>query len=1001
MKKKILLIVSFLLTTFILLSLNISTTFAWTTSDKIPDIVKNSHATLTIVTHWYLASADDWVKEMWEAIKDRIGENNKVSIYEFKVSEDNYTTFKYIAWASVEDATSLIILLDWSNLAWITPSIGTLNNFFSLKDHLKYDIKVRDAILKNINSDLKKYSVTVPFKDVEGFVALEAVKLIIQQHQFKPFLSLPIHLIGHSRWGSVVSHMSEELGKHWILVDQVTMLDPHPMSNAWKLVSEAPPIFNNVIYSDTYFQNSDKKDWKNSFIVGYANSGTSDVTELTDLLINSRLEFFWPHSAVHSYYYWTITDKKIAEVDDNWYKEPRTGLWYAKSKIWIENGMKKRLESGIHPDLLPEYSQTSYFGYDKEKEYLKKRNLIVGELNWITYPNIMLASNKWDKDYDILSKTENSFNFPIFYKLSDYKDNTIKVFLDNDRDPFNNNVNPFNILEEKVPIKSNLQTIYNKNISIPKKSFDGYTWTYYLWISITNTEWKTRYDYSYKPVSNLSTVQKPIVSKVGTWTMVTKAPIEKIKVVVKPKSTVVAKPKIEDKTNSVDAVTLAKITKAADNLIAKLKGNEKLLISLKDKISKIDSKNNKVVELLITYITLKVDLELKNIADKSDDLDNILNLVQNAENTDIPTTETENGVIIDDDNSHIAKEGEATFSVVTGYPSSINSNDKINYWWTMNATVLDNSDDRVSTWVEYGKNGTFERSTTKRDTTKSDRNYTDSVSYFDVNTTYSFRAVAQKWNIITYGEVHTFTIGKPSEQVWTIKNQSSYSIVYDKFSVVTGYPSSINSNDKINYWWTMNATVLDNSDDRVSTWVEYGKNGTFERSTTKRDTTKSDRNYTDSVSYFDVNTTYSFRAVAQKWNIITYGEVHTFTIGKPSEQVWTIKNQSSYSIVYDKFSVVTGYPSSINSNDKINYWWTMNATVLDNSDDRVSTWVEYGKNGTFERSTTKRDTTKSDRNYTDSVSYFDANTTYSYRAVAQKWGDIVYGEVHTFTIDKK
>jgi hypothetical protein len=60
----------------------------------------------------------------------------------------------------------------------------------------------------------------------------------------------------------------------------------------------------------------------------------------------------------------------------------------------------------------------------------------------------------------------------------------------------------------------------------------------------------------------------------------------------------------------------------------------------------------------------------------------------------------------------------------------------------------------------------------------------------------------------------------------------------------------------------------------------------------------------------------------------------------------------------------------------------MHGSIPDSSNDMIVAWVEYGKNGTFELSTSKANTYGGSRNFSGYAYGLKDNTTYSYRAVA-------------------
>lgn len=102
--------------------------------------------------------------------------------------------------------------------------------------------------------------------------------------------TLPVHLIGHSRGGSLVASLARQLGEAGVWVEQLTMIDPVPVDK-----DEEPKLTRNVEYAESIWQNGD------AFADGRAVSGANN-RQLTSL----EGGYSGPHSDTHLWYHATI-----------------------------------------------------------------------------------------------------------------------------------------------------------------------------------------------------------------------------------------------------------------------------------------------------------------------------------------------------------------------------------------------------------------------------------------------------------------------------------------------------------------------------------------------------------------------------------------------------------------------------------------------------------------------------------------------------------------------
>jgi hypothetical protein len=135
----------------------------------------------------------------------------------------------------------------------------------------------------------------------------------------------PLHLIGHSRGGSLVCELSRLLGTNGVWLDHLTTLDPHPLNNDgftldalfYSAVDAPARTYANVLYHDNYWQDAS---WP---VYGKTVSG-SYTRELTSFSSGYSSQ----HSDVHLWYHGTIDLRVPASDTEASLTSSERGTWW-------------------------------------------------------------------------------------------------------------------------------------------------------------------------------------------------------------------------------------------------------------------------------------------------------------------------------------------------------------------------------------------------------------------------------------------------------------------------------------------------------------------------------------------------------------------------------------------------------------------------------------------------------------------------------------------------
>jgi len=234
-------------------------------------------AGVTLITHGYGGDADGWIAAMANDIPNYHSfPSTNFTTYKITLTTDG--TSYFYQWEptnstppATTDTGEIIVKLDWSQMA------GGLSAPYDISTYEVAWIASRVLLQTNVIPALGGHAL----------------------------VEFPLHLIGHSRGGSLVSEISRILGTNGLWVDHLTTLDPHPVNNDGfidpLLVTDAPVrTYANVLFHDNY--------WENINVYPYGEALAGAYVRPLDSSLSSDPSGYGSnyHSDVHLWYHGSI-----------------------------------------------------------------------------------------------------------------------------------------------------------------------------------------------------------------------------------------------------------------------------------------------------------------------------------------------------------------------------------------------------------------------------------------------------------------------------------------------------------------------------------------------------------------------------------------------------------------------------------------------------------------------------------------------------------------------
>ena len=458
-------------------------------------------AGVTVITHGYNGNVAGWITGMADKIPAYFHSRHpelstNVTIYTVTLTTDG--TNYFYQWARdtnspplTSDTGEIVVKLDWSQMAGGTApyNISTSNVAW-----------VASYVLSQTNA----------ISDLNGHAPAE----------------FPIHLVGHSRGGSLINQLDLLLGTNGIWVDHLTTLDPHPLNNdgfsdslAGSVVdASASNTYANVLYADNYWE-----DLGNTGFFGQLDPNGEPVAgayqrHLTQLsggyppaaFSGDSYEY---HSNVHLWYHGTIdtntptsdTEASITSTQrTNWWVNLgfyedyglHAGFYYSLIGGGDRTSMDRPLGLPGDPEIRDGYNQLWDLGggTNANRKALPSNNGL-----WPDIIKFDVTGTNTVVDGDLIATS-------LYYQYAGSSNVTLSIYLDPDLNPWNTNSTL--VLQSQVANTGASAVAHYSNLGLPTKSVPPGVYAVYGRISDGG---HARYLYTPERVEILS-AQQPVLA---------------------------------------------------------------------------------------------------------------------------------------------------------------------------------------------------------------------------------------------------------------------------------------------------------------------------------------------------------------------------------------------------------------------------------------------------------------------------------------------------------